>query len=63
MIEKTKCKSCAKVYELIWDDAEIDDWQDDFEDDDYQSFDDEDVVYNDDPAYCPFCGSHVDFDE
>jgi hypothetical protein len=61
MIEKTKCKNCNKIYELIWDDVEIEEWSDDYEDgfEEESGFDEE----CDDPTYCPFCGTHVDYDE
>ena len=59
MIEKTKCESCKKVYELIWDDTEIADWADDYND----GFEDEAEDNFDDPVYCPFCGTHIDFSE
>jgi len=59
MIEKTKCRNCGQAYELIWNDIDVDDWRDDFEDDDDDSFDDADS----DPVYCPFCGTHCDYDE
>ena len=60
MIEKTKCRSCGKIYELIWDDTDVDDWRDDFEDVDDDT---DEELDSDDPTYCPFCGTHVDYDE
>jgi hypothetical protein len=60
MIEKTKCRNCGAVYELIWDDTEMDDWRDDFEDTVEQS---DEEFETSDPAYCPFCGTHCDYDE
>jgi hypothetical protein len=59
MIEKTRCRNCRKTYELIWDDTDIDDWRDDFEDSDEEEID----LDSDDPVYCPFCGTHCDYDE
>jgi len=58
MIRKTQCRNCRSAYELIWDDSDIDDWRDDYEDD-YE----EEVEETDDPVYCPFCGTHCDYDE
>lgn len=62
MIQKTKCRNCRAAYELIWDDAEVEDWIDDFDEDDAER-DDFEFEETDDPAYCPFCGTHCDYDE
>jgi hypothetical protein len=56
MIEKTKCRSCRAAYEITWDDCDLSDWDDDEDDREI----DEDL---DDPVYCPFCGTHMDYDE
>lgn len=62
MVEKVKCNCCRQVYELIWEDPEIEDWKDDFDDGEDELLD-EDIVKSDDPVYCPFCGVHVDYAE
>lgn len=59
MIEKTKCSSCSKIYELTWNDSDLTLWSDDY-DDDYSEEIEESF---DDPVYCPFCGTHIDYDE
>jgi hypothetical protein len=59
MIQKTRCRNCRSSYEIIWDDSDINEWRDDFEDDIDDSFEEPE----DDPVYCPFCGTHCDYDE
>lgn len=59
MIVKTKCKCCNAKYELIWDEVDMSEWDDDYDD----GFEEDDDTSNDDPAYCPFCGTHIDYDE
>lgn len=63
MIEKTRCKSCKTIYEISWNDGQHESWRDEFDYDDDQddSCDTDEEV--DDPAYCPFCGVHIDYDE
>jgi hypothetical protein len=60
MIEKTKCRNCRQVYELIWDDVSVDDWKHDY---DYDTDAEEEDPDEQDPVYCPFCGSHCDYSE
>ena len=60
MIIKTRSKCCNKVYELIWDDNSMEAWADDYEEDNVVEDLDE---CEDDPAFCPFCGTHIDYDE
>jgi hypothetical protein len=58
MIHQTQCRCCRQVYEITWDDTDLQDLTNNFDDD----MEDSDFE-NDDPAYCPFCGSHCDYDE
>lgn len=64
MIERTRCQSCKQRYELIWDDQGL---QDEYIDDDDNFYEDHDAMIEEDaegdPVYCPFCGTHCDFDE
>lgn len=63
MIQTTKCRNCRQAYEIIWNDTDVDEWRDDFDDieDDHDFIEGEEE--SDDPVYCPFCGTHCDYDE
>lgn len=62
MIEKTQCKNCGSIYELIWNDDD-ESWRDEFDYEEDSAGMTQEVIEVDDPCYCPFCGIHQDYDE
>jgi len=59
MIIETYCDYCRTAYEISWDD-ECDIYDKGVEDTDQ---DHTDYDSNELPEYCPFCGTHICFDE
>lgn len=62
--QKDKCLECGQKYEILWyaQEKQVIDWDgSDYDPEDDDEIDDISDEVSEDPVYCPFCGTHRDY--